>query len=221
LIGLLLVIAYSVFQYRALAMLTIGSLTVAAVITYLMVALLTWQNDYRLSLSGIAGLIVAIGITADSFIVYFERVRDELREGKSLAVAVESGWRRAQRTILVSDSVSLLAAVTLFLLTVGNVKGFAFTLGLATVIDLAVVWLFTFPMFKLLSQTKYFSSGGRFSGLEIREAGNFGYTGRGQFRVSAEVPSGKVAKSSKEAQRRQTIAERKSASNTSSEGEAN
>jgi preprotein translocase subunit SecD len=117
--------------------------------------------------------------------------------------------------------VSLLAAVTLFLLTVGNVKGFAFTLGLTTVIDLAVVWLFTFPMFKLLSQTKYFSSGGRFSGLEIREAGNFGYTGRGQFRVSAEVPSGKVAKSSKEAQRRQTIAERKSASNNSSEGEAN
>jgi len=224
LIGLLLVVGYSVFQYRALAMLTIGSLTVAGIITYLMVALLTWQNDYRLSLSGIAGLIVAIGITADSFIVYFERVRDELREGKTLAIAVESGWRRAQRTILVSDSVSLLAAITLFLLTVGNVKGFAFTLGLTTVIDLAVVWLFTFPMFKLISQTKYFSTGGKFSGLEIREASNFGYTGRGQFRVSAQVSSGKAAKSSKEAQRRQTIAERKAApvqSDNSSEGEAN
>jgi preprotein translocase subunit SecD len=224
LIGLLLVIGYSIFQYRALAMLTIGSLTIAGIITYLMVGLLTWQNDYRLSLSGIAGLIVAIGITADSFIVYFERVRDELREGKTLAVAVESGWRRAQRTILVSDSVSLLAAVTLFALTVGNVKGFAFTLGLTTVIDLAVVWLFTFPMFKLLSQTKYFSSGGKFSGLEIREASNFGYAGRGQFRVSGEIPTGKALKSSKEALRRQTIAERKAqagSQDNSSEGEAN
>ena len=223
-IGLVLVIGYSIFQYRALAVLTIGSLTIAGILTYLMVALLTWQNDYRLSLSGIAGLIVAIGITADSFIVYFERVRDELREGKTLAVAVESGWRRAQRTILVSDGVSLLAAVTLFLLTVGNVKGFAFTLGLTTVIDLAVVWLFTFPIFKLLSQTRYFSTGGKFSGLEIREASNFGYTGRGQFRVGAEVPATKAAKSSKEAQRRQTIAERKASATTSenvSEQESN
>jgi len=224
LIGLLLVVIYSIFQYRALALLTIGSLSIAGLITYEMVALLTWQNDYRLSLSGIAGLIVAIGITADSFIVYFERVRDELREGKSLAIAVESGWKRAQRTILVSDGVSLLAAVTLFALTVGNVKGFAFTLGLTTIIDLAVVWLFTFPVFKLLSQTKFFSTGAKFSGLEIQEAGNFGYVGRGQFRVSAQVPQGKALKSSKEAQRRQTIAERKaqgSSQENSSEGEAN
>ena len=212
LIGLLLVIAYSVFQYRALASLTVGSLSVAAIATYIMIALLTWRQDYRLSLSGIAGLIVAIGITADSFIVYFERVRDELREGKTLAVAVEAGWSRAKRTILVSDAVSLLAAATLFLLTVGNVKGFAFTLGLTTLIDLAVVWLFTYPMFRLLAQTKFFSSGGKFSGLELREASAFGYTGRGQFRVSADVSAGKALKSSKEAQRRQTIAERKAAS---------
>jgi preprotein translocase subunit SecD len=211
LIGLLLVVGYSVFQYRGLAVLTIGSLSIAAILTYIMIALLTWRQDYRLSLSGIAGLIVAIGITADSFIVYFERVRDELREGKTLAVAVESGWNRAKRTILVSDAVSLLAAATLFFLTVGNVKGFAFTLGLTTLIDLAVVWLFTYPAFRLMAQTKFFSSGSKWSGLELREASSFGYAGRGQFKVSTQVSSGKAAKSSKEAQRRQTIAERKAA----------
>ena len=209
LIGLLLVVGYSIFQYRALSILTLGSLTMAAVLTYLAIALLTWRQDYRLSLSGIAGLIVAIGITADSFIVYFERVRDELREGKSLQVAVEAGWARAKRTIIVSDAVSLLAAGTLFALTVGNVKGFAFTLGLTTIIDLAVVWLFTHPMFQLMAQTKYFSSGGKFSGLEIREAAAFGYTGRGTFRVASDVSKEKAAKASKEAERRQTIAERK------------
>ena len=212
LIGLILVVGYSIFQYRSLAVLTVGSLTIAAILTYIMIALLTWRQDYRLSLSGIAGLIVAIGITADSFIVYFERVRDELREGKPLNVAVEAGWNRAKRTILVSDAVSLLAAGTLFALTVGNVKGFAFTLGLTTLIDLAVVWLFTYPTFRLMAQTKFFSSGHKWSGLELRESTGFGYTGRGQFRVSPQVSSGKAAKASKEAERRQTIAERKAAS---------
>ena len=218
LIGLVLVIGYSIFQYRGLAVLTIGSLTIAAIFTYIMIALLTWRQDYRLSLSGIAGLIVAIGITADSFIVYFERVKDELREGKPLNVAVESGWNRAKRTILVSDAVSLLAAGTLFALTVGNVKGFAFTLGLTTLIDLAVVWLFTYPTFRLMAQTKFFSSGHKWSGLELKETSSFGYTGRGQFRVSPQISTGKAAKSSKEAERRQTIAERKAAAgaNTSS-----
>jgi len=209
LIGLLLVVGYSIFQYRALAVLTLGSLTMAALLTYLAIALLTWRQDYRLSLSGIAGLIVAIGITADSFIVYFERVRDELREGKSLPVAVEAGWARAKRTIIVSDAVSMLAAATLFVLTVGNVKGFAFTLGLTTIVDLAVVWLFTHPMFQLMAQTKYFASGGKFSGLEIREAAAFGYTGRGTFGVSSAVSKEKVASASKEAIKRQTIVERK------------
>ena len=212
LIGLILVVGYSIFQYRGLAVLTIGSLTIAAALTYVMIALLTWRQDYRLSLSGIAGLIVAIGITADSFIVYFERVRDELREGKPLNVAVEAGWNRAKRTIIVSDAVSLLAAGTLFVLTVGNVKGFAFTLGLTTLIDLAVVWLFTYPTFRLLAQTRFFSSGHKWSGLELRESSGFGYTGRGQFRVAPQVSSGKAAKSSKEAERRQTIAERKASS---------
>jgi preprotein translocase subunit SecD len=208
-IGLLLVVIYSLFQYRGLAIVTIGSLVVAATLTYLVIAILSWRQGYRLSLSGVAGLIVAIGITADSFIVYFERVRDELREGRPLSAAVESGWRRAVRTIIVSDGVSLLAAVTLYLLTVGNVRGFAFTLGLTTIIDLVVVALFTHPMLQLLANTKFFSSGHKWSGFQIQTSA--GYIGRGQFRVAPEVAESKALKSSREATRRQSIAERKAA----------
>ena len=211
LIGVILVIIYSIFQYRALAIITIGSLVVAAVITYVVIALLTWRMDYRLSLSGIAGLIMGIGITADSFIVYYERVKDELREGKPLWVAVESGWNRAKRTILVSGAVSLLAAVVLYILTVGNVRGFAFTLGLTTLIDLTVVFLFTYPAFRLVTKSKFFMSGNKWTGLQLRESAAYGYTGRGTFRVADTVSSGKAAKASKEAERRQTIAERKAA----------
>jgi preprotein translocase subunit SecD len=215
LIGLLLVVVYSIFQYRGLAVITIGSLLVAGIITYILIALLTWRADYRLSLSGIAGLIMGIGITADSFIVYFERVKDELREGKPLFAAVESGWNRARRTIIVSGAVSLLASAILYLLTVGNVKGFAFTLGMTTLIDLTVVALFTYPAFRLLTKSKFFSSGHKWSGLELKESTSFGYTGRGTFRVAPTVSTGKAAKSSKEAERRQTIAERKASSDSS------
>jgi preprotein translocase subunit SecD len=220
-IGLLLVIIYSFFQYRGLALVTVGSLVVAAVITYLMIALLSWRQGYHLSLSGVAGLIVAIGITADSFIVYFERVRDELRDGRSLGASVESGWKRAIRTILVSDGVSLLAAVVLYALTVGNVRGFAFTLGLTTLIDLAVVILFTHPMLELLAKTKFFSSGHPWSGFDAKALGATSYVGRGAFRVSAAVPAGKAAKASKEANKRQTLAERKAADNAADAGKSN
>jgi preprotein translocase subunit SecD len=209
LIGIILVVIYSVFQYRGLAVITIGSLIVAGILTYILIALLTWRADYRLSLSGIAGLIMGIGITADSFIVYYERVKDELREGKPLYVAVESAWNRAKRTIIVSGAVSLLASVVLYILTVGNVRGFAFTLGLTTLIDLTVVFLFTYPAFRLLTKSKFFMSGHAWTGLQLRDSAAFGYTGRGTFRVAPTVSSGKVAKSSKEAERRQTIAERK------------
>jgi preprotein translocase subunit SecD len=209
-IGMALVLIYSLFQYRALAVVTIGSLAVAAALTYLAIALLSWRMDYRLSLSGVAGLIVAIGITADSFIVYFERVRDELREGRPLSVAVSSGWKRAWRTILVSDIVSLLAAGTLYLLTVGNVRGFAFTLGLTTIIDLVVVVLFTVPLLSLLANTKFFSSGHPWSGFEISGSSGERYTGRGTFReVDSSIARNR--KSSLESQKRQTIAERKAA----------
>ena len=216
LIGIILVVIYSVFQYRGLAVITIGSLVVAGIFTYILIALLTWRADYRLSLSGIAGLIMGIGITADSFIVYYERVKDELREGKPLYVAVESAWNRAKRTIIVSGAVSLLASVVLYILTVGNVRGFAFTLGLTTLIDLTVVFLFTYPAFRLLTKSKFFMSGNAWTGLLLRDSAAFGYTGRGTFRVAPSVSSGKIAKSSKEAERRQTIAERKASADQNS-----
>ena len=209
LIGLLLVVIYSMFQYRALAVVTVGSLIVAAVLTYLLIALLSWRQGYRLSLSGVAGLIVAIGVTADSFIVYFERVRDELRDGRALSTAVDAAWSRAVRTILVSDAVSLLAAVVLFSLTVGSVKGFAFTLGLTTLVDLAVVVLFTHPLLQVLAQRKFFSSGHRLSGFDSKALGGAMYLGRGKFSISDRVSDAKRGKASKEAEKRQTIAERK------------
>lgn len=219
LIGLILVVIYSAFQYRALAIVTVGSLVVAAVITYLLIAILSWRQGYRLSLSGVAGLIVAIGITADSFIVYFERVRDELRDGRTLSAAVESGWKRAVRTILVSDGVSMLAAVVLFTLTVGSVKGFAFTLGLTTLVDLAVVALFTHPMLQVLAQRKFFSSGNKWSGFDAKALGGHIYVGRGKFAVAETVSDAKRGKASKEAEKRQTIAERKAASNQNNGGQ--
>ena len=172
LIGLVLVVLYSLVQYRALGLVTVASLVVVGIVTYGLLLLLSWRQGYRLSLPGVAGLIVAIGITADSFIVYFERVRDEVRDGRSLDVAVERGWERARRTILASDSVSFLAAVVLYLLAVGGVRGFAFTLGLTTVIDLIVVFLFTKPLVTLLARTRFFASGHRLSGFDPEHLGS-------------------------------------------------
>jgi preprotein translocase subunit SecD len=217
-IGMVLVVIYSLFQYRALAVVTIGSLAVATALTYLAIALLSWRMDYRISLAGVAGLIVAIGITVDSFIVYFERVRDELREGRPLSVAVNSGWKRAWRTILVSDIVSLLAAGTLYLLTVGNVRGFAFTLGLTTIIDLIVVVLFTVPVLSLLANTKFFASGHPWSGFEITNSAGERYTGRGSFR-NVDFSIARNRKSSVESHKRQTIAERKAAGQVKNGGD--
>lgn len=219
LIGLILVVIYSLFQYRGLALVTIGSLAVAAILVYLVITLLSWRQGYRLSLAGVAGLIVAIGITADSFIVYFERVRDELRDGRSVSAAVEQGWKRAFRTIIVSGSVSLLAAVVLYLLTVGNVRGFAFTLGLTTLIDLFVAIIFTHPILQLLARVNFFSSGHPWSGFDSKALGASNYIGRGQFRTAKSVPATKVAMASKEAAKRQTIAERKAVENAAAAGE--
>lgn len=212
LIGLILVVVYMTFQYRALAVVVLGSLAVAGLLVYLAIAYLSWRQGYRLSLAGVAGLIVAIGITADSFIVYFERIRDELREGRTLDAAVEVGWRRALRTILVSDAVSLTAAVVLYLLTSSNVRGFAYTLGLITLIDILVVTMFSHPLVQLLSRREFFRSGGRWSGFEVKAVSATAYRGRGQFTTSASLRAGKRESASKEAAKRQTIAERKAAS---------
>ena len=207
LIGLLLVVIYSLFQYRLLGLVTVASLVVAALITYLVINILSWREGYRLSLAGVAGLIVAIGFTADSFIVYFERIRDELRDGRGLVGAVEAGWKRAIRTIFAAKSVNLLSAIILFILAVGNVQGFALTLGVTTVIDVLIVVLFTHPVLQLLATTKFFSSGHPLSGLDPTALGAV-YRGRAQFRTSVEA---RGAGASREADRRQTIAERKAA----------
>jgi preprotein translocase subunit SecD len=171
LVGLLLVVIYSFIYYRGLGVVSVSSLTIAALLSYLAVVLLSKYEGFTLSLAGIAGLIVAIGITADSFIVFFERLRDEVREGRSLRAAVERGWTRARRTILVSDTVSFLAALLLYILSIGDVRGFAFTLGLTTVIDVVVVFLFTKPMITLLARTKFYGQGHPMSGLDPARLG--------------------------------------------------
>ena len=164
-IGLVLVCVYSLFQYRLLGLVTISSLVVAGVLTWLAITLLGWSANYRLSLAGVAGLIVAIGQTADSFIVYFERIRDEIRSGRSIPAAVDHGWQRARQTVLASKAVNLLAAAVLYFVAVGNVRGFAFTLGLTAIADLLVVFLFTHPVMVMLARTRYFGGGGKHSGL--------------------------------------------------------
>jgi preprotein translocase subunit SecD len=209
LIGLILVVIYSLFQYRALGLVTVASLVVAAILTYLVIALMSWRIDFRLSLAGVAGLIVAIGFTADSFIVYFERIRDELRDGKGLASAVEAGWRRAKRTIYAAKAVNLLSAVVLYVLAVGNVRGFALTLGVTTVIDVLVVILFTHPVLRLLAATRFFSSGHKASGLDPTALGAI-YRGRAEFRKPVDAVAKKTG-AGREAALRQTIAERKAA----------
>lgn len=220
LIGLLLVVVYSAFQYRALGSLTIASLVIAGILTYLLLTFFSWRQGYRLSLAGVAGIIVAVGFTADSFIVYFERIRDALRDGFSIESAVEHGWKRAFRTVLASDGVNFLAAVILFILAVGSVKGFAFTLGLTTLVDVIVVALFTHPMMTLLARTRFYQGGHPASGLDPTKLGA-AYRGRMQFREPVVATRGagkKTARSQGEAARRQTIAERKAVAADASTG---
>lgn len=215
LIGLLLVIVYLIWQYRGLAIISGGSLVVAAGATYLVITLLSGGIGYRLSLAGVAGLIMAVGVTADSFIVYFERVRDEVRDGRPLQAAVDEGWDRAKRTIIVSDMVNIVAAVVLYLLAVGGVQGFAFTLGVTTVIDLFVIFMFTHPMMELLIATRFFGEGHPLSGLDPEHLGaksGLVYAGRGRVvsrgsldssDSSSASPKGSEAGTSIAARRRQ------------------
>ncbi|WP_149827262.1 protein translocase subunit SecD [Streptomyces tailanensis] len=170
-IGLALVVIYLLVYYRGLSLIAIVSLLVSGTLTYLIMSLLGPAIGFALNLPAVCGAIVAIGITADSFIVYFERVRDEIREGRSLRPAVERAWPRARRTILVSDFVSFLAAAVLFVVTVDKVQGFAFTLGLTTLLDVVVVFLFTKPLLTILARSKFFASGHTWSGLDPKRLG--------------------------------------------------
>ncbi|MGF6823411.1 preprotein translocase subunit SecD [Microbacterium sp. ZKA21] len=230
LIGLALVALYSLLSYRALGWVIIASIAVMAVLTYIIICILAWRIGYRLSLAGVAGLIVSIGFTADSFIVYFERIRDELRDGKSVTAAVEDGWGRAKRTIYISKSINILAAVVLYILADATVKGFAFTLGLTTLIDVFIFVIFTHPVMQLLARTKFFGEGHKLSGLDPESLGAV-YRTRVQYREVTTASAGRAAKNARsrsEADRRQTIAERKraealsaadSTSTTGNEGE--
>jgi len=190
-LGLILVICYLLLYYRGLALVAVSSLVIAGLLAWMSVILLGKYQGFALSLAGIAGLIVAIGITADSFVVFFERLRDEVREGRSLRAAVERGWTRARRTILVSDTVSFLAAALLYYFAIGSVRGFAFTLGLTTVIDVLVVFTFTKPVITLLARTKFFGDGHPLSGLDPKRLGArapWRGTVRGPSRVPARTP---------------------------------
>ncbi|MEE6272183.1 protein translocase subunit SecD [Georgenia sp. MJ206] len=225
LIGLVLVGAYLVWQYRGLAAVAVASLVLAAVLTYGVIVLLSWLQGYRLSLAGVAGLIVAVGITADSFILFFERMRDEIREGRTIASAVDEGWVRARRTILISDVVTLLAAVVLYFLAVGGVRGFAFTLGLTTLIDIVVVFWFTHPAMQVLIRTRFFSEGHPMSGLNAERLGVDEATARGHGRPRPPQRSGPVPRTGATAAPapegpRMTIAERRAAQQREQEAAA-
>ena len=176
-LGLGLVLLYSLLYYRGLGLVTVGSLAIAGSLVYLLFLLLGEWIGFTLTLAGIAGAIVAIGVTADSFIIYFERIRDEIREGRSLRTAVETGWSRARRTILVADFVSIIAAVFLYFFAVGGVRGFAFTLGLTTLVDLIVVFAFTKPIVTILAKMNFFASGHPLSGLSAKSTGTLPVAG--------------------------------------------
>ena len=178
-IGLLLVFVYCLFYYRMLGLLTMLSLVLSGVIVFGVLVLLGRWIGFTLDLAGIAGLIVAIGITADSFVIFFERLKDEIREGRTFRSAVPRAWVRARRTILSADAVMFLAAAVLYVLAVGQVRGFAFTLGMSTVLDLVVVFFVTHPLVALASKSKFLSDP-RMSGLGAvqRQAGERRAAGR-------------------------------------------
>ena len=181
-LGLFLVVLYLFYYYRGLGIVSVSSLLIAALLAYFSVVILSKYQNFTMSLSAIAGLVVAIGITADSFIVYFERVRDEVREGRPLRAAVDTGWKRARRTILIADGVNILAAAVLYALAASNVRGFAFTLMLTTLIDILVVILFTHPLVAILANTKFFGEGHKWSGFDPEHLGTTlpRYAGRGR-----------------------------------------
>jgi preprotein translocase subunit SecD len=203
-IGLALVLLYCMFYYRGLSVVVFASLAAAAAITYAIVVAMSQAISFTLTLPGIAGFIVAIGITADSFIVYFERIRDEMREGKSMRVAVEAGWTRARATCVAADTVSLLAAVVLYIFAIGVVKGFAFALGVSTAIDLVVFFSFTKPMVTWLARFRFYNSGHRMSGLSPEHVGIARIAGARPARTStarAATPRASAAPTSATARR--------------------
>ncbi|YCN55593.1 protein translocase subunit SecD [Rhodococcus erythropolis] len=156
-VGLVLVLLYCLVYYRMLGVLTALSLILSGVMVYAIMVLLGRYIGFTLDLAGMAGLIIGIGMTADSFVVFFERIKDEMREGRSFRSAVPRGWARARRTILSGNAVSFIAAAVLYVLAVGQVRGFAFTLGLTTILDVIVVFLVTWPLVSMASRSAFWS----------------------------------------------------------------
>ncbi|MCZ7419734.1 MULTISPECIES: protein translocase subunit SecD [unclassified Micromonospora] len=163
-IGMLLVIIYSFFYYRLLGSVIFLSLVLSALLLFGALVVLGRQIGFTLTLAGIAGIIVSLGVAADSFVIYFERLKDEIREGRSPRSAVPRAWVRARRTIISANAITIMSALVLYIVSVGTVKGFAFALGLATVLDLLVVFLFRHPIMTMFARTKAFLSP-RVSGL--------------------------------------------------------
>lgn len=163
-IGMLLVIIYSFFYYRLLGSVIFASLVLSALLLFGALVVLGRQIGFTLTLAGISGIIVSLGVAADSFVIYFERLKDEIREGRNPRSAVSRAWVRARRTIISANAITIMSAVVLYVVSVGAVKGFAFALGLATVLDLVVVFLFRHPMMTMLARSRAFLSP-RVSGL--------------------------------------------------------
>lgn len=155
--GLLLVMLYGIFYYRALGVVVILGLGTTAALLWAIVAFIGHTSQLTLDLSGVTGLIVSIGVTVDSYIVFFERLKDEVRAGKSIRSSVDRGFAKAFRTIVAADLVSLIGAILLYLLSIGPVRGFAFFLGLSTLLDIVSAWFFTRPLVILLGQSRLFT----------------------------------------------------------------
>src|SRR5207253_4768135 len=156
-VGLSLVLLYMILYYRALGLVVALGLTVSGMLIYAIVSALGQTNGLALSLAGATGIIVSVGVTGDSYVVYFERLKDEIRSGKTVRSSVDRGFSRAYRTILAADLVSLIGAGVLYLLTVGSVRGFAFFLGLSTLLDVFTAYFFTRPMVVLLGRSRFFT----------------------------------------------------------------
>ena len=173
-IGALLIVLFLLFYYRVLGVVAVLSLVIAGGLAYMSFVALGKTVGFTLTLAGVAGAIVSIGITADSFIIYYERIRDALREGKTMRQAAEVGWTATRRTLLAADFVTLLAAIVLYIISVGNVKGFAFTLGLITLIDIFVAFLFTYPLTVLVCRSAWMQKATWLTGLRVKGSGRDG-----------------------------------------------
>ncbi len=154
LIGIGLVLLFMLFYYRSLALVVVLGLFVSGALLYSLISLLSRTSGLAMTLAGVTGIIVSVGVTVDSYVVFFERLKDDVKGGKTFRSSAQRGFKSAWRTILAADIVSLIGAGTLFMLTVGSVKGFAFFLGLSTLCDLVVSYLFTRPAVLLLARSR-------------------------------------------------------------------